>query len=478
MNSTIATELQQKGIETYLSEQQHKSLLRLLTCGSVDDGKSTLIGRLLHDSHQIYEDQLASLHSDSQKLGTTGNDIDLALLVDGLAAEREQGITIDVAYRYFSTEKRKFIIADTPGHEQYTRNMATGASTCQLAVILIDARYGVLTQTKRHSFIASLLGIKHFVVAVNKMDLVDFSEDRFQEIKASYVEFAQGLENGVEDRLIDFVPVSALNGDNVVNLSESTPWYKGGSLLTLLEEAPIKTANRVHAFRLPVQYVNRPNLDFRGFSGTIAAGTVKVGDTLTAMPSGKSSTVKSLVTFDGELESAFADQAITVTLNDEIDVSRGDLLVAAAQPAQLSNRFRANIVWMSEQPLQKERQYDIKIATKKTTGTITAIDYKVDVNTLEKSAADSLTLNEIAACEVQLTEKVAFDLYQQVTATGSFIIIDRITNVTIAAAMITDVLSDVEVKHQYSDFELAFNQLVCKHFPHWQALDLNQLAKK
>ena len=478
MNSSIAAQLKNKGIEDYLAEQQHKSLLRLLTCGSVDDGKSTLIGRLLHDSHQIYEDQLAALHADSQKVGTTGNDIDLALLVDGLAAEREQGITIDVAYRYFSTEKRKFIIADTPGHEEYTRNMATGASSCQLAVILIDARYGVLTQTKRHSFIASLLGIKHFVVAVNKMDLVDFSQARFDEIKESYLAFAQGLENGAEQRLIEFVPLSALNGDNVVNASEHTPWYAGDTLLTILENAPIRTANRAQAFRLPVQYVNRPHLDFRGFSGTIAAGSVKVGDSVISLPSGKKSTVKSLVTFDGELHRAFAEQAITLTLNDEIDVSRGDLLVAAEQPAQLSNRFKADIVWMSEDALKLGRQYDIKIATKKTTGSIAAIDFKVDGNTLEKSDADLLVLNEIASCEVQLTEKVVFDLYQQVTTTGGFIIIDRITNVTIAAGMITAPLTDVDVKHQYSDFELEFNQLVRKHFPHWQALDLNQLAEK
>lgn len=478
MNATIKTELQQKGIENYLSEQQHKSLLRLLTCGSVDDGKSTLIGRLLHDSHQIYEDQLATLHSDSQKVGTTGNALDLALLVDGLAAEREQGITIDVAYRYFSTEKRKFIIADTPGHEQYTRNMATGASTCQLAVILIDARYGVLTQTKRHSFIASLLGIKHFVVAVNKMDLVDYSEERFQEIKESYLAFAEGLENGVEDRVVDFVPLSALNGDNVVNQSAHTPWYQGKPLLGILEDAPIKATNRDYAFRLPVQYVNRPNLDFRGFSGTIAAGTVKVGDKVTSLPSGKSSTVKSLVTFDGELEQAFSEQAITVTLNDEIDVSRGDLLVAAEAPALLSNRFKANIVWMSEDALQLGRQYDIKVATKKTTGAVEAIGFKVDVNTLEKSASTSLELNEIANCEVQLTQDIVFDLYKDVTSTGSFIIIDRISNVTVGAGMITESLSHVEVKHEYSEFELEFNQLVRKHFPHWQALDLNQLQKK
>lgn len=476
MNSVISAEIKEKGIKQYLSDQQHKSLLRLLTCGSVDDGKSTLIGRLLHDSHQIYEDQLATLHNDSQKSGTNGDQVDLALLVDGLAAEREQGITIDVAYRYFSTQKRKFIIADTPGHEQYTRNMATGASTCNLAVILIDARYGVLTQTKRHSFIASLLGIKHFVVAVNKMDLVDFSQEKFEEIKAGYLEFAQGLENSHDDRLIDFVPLSALNGDNVVNNSKFTPWYTGGSLLTLLENAPIKSANRDGAFRLPVQYVNRPNLDFRGFSGTIAAGTVKVGDKVTSLPSGKNSTVKSIVTFDGDLQSAFADQAITLTLNDEIDVSRGNVLVAADKHASVGNAFKADIVWMTEDALQLGKQYDIKIATKKTTGAITAIDFKVDVNTLDKASAETLELNEIASCSVQLTEQIVFDLYQDVTSIGAFIIIDRLTNVTVGAGMIKEVLNSVTVTHQYSDFELEFNQLVIKHFPHWQALDLTKLS--
>jgi sulfate adenylyltransferase subunit 1 len=478
MNSIIATQLKDKGIENYLSQQQNKSLLRLLTCGSVDDGKSTLIGRLLHDSHQIYEDQLATLHSDSRKMGTTGNEIDLALLVDGLAAEREQGITIDVAYRYFSTEKRKFIIADTPGHEQYTRNMATGASTCQLAIILIDARYGVLTQTKRHSYIASLLGIKHFVVAVNKMDIVDYSQARFEEIKESYLEFAQGLENGSKDRLIEFVPLSALNGDNVVNESKFTPWYKNGPLLSILENAPVKVSNRDQAFRLPVQYVNRPNLDFRGFSGTISAGSVKVGDAVTSLPSGKTSTVKSIVTFDGEHEHAFSDQAITLTLNDEIDVSRGDVLVATEKPAKLSNRFIANVVWMNEVELKLGQQYDIKVATKKTTGHIDAINFKVDVNALEKSSATTLGLNEIASCEVQLTEKVVFDLYNDVISTGSFIVIDRLTNVTVAAGMITEGLSEIETTHQYSEFELAFNQLVRSHFPHWQALDIKKLATK
>ena len=474
MNSVISAEIKEKGIEQYLSDQQHKSLLRLLTCGSVDDGKSTLIGRLLHDSHQIYEDQLATLHNDSQKSGTNGQEIDLALLVDGLAAEREQGITIDVAYRYFSTAKRKFIIADTPGHEQYTRNMATGASTCSLAVILIDARYGVLTQTKRHSFIASLLGIKHFVVAVNKMDLVDFSEARFNEIKASYLQFANALEHGTGSRVIDFVPLSALKGDNVVNESASTPWYKGGPLLQLLENADLKSKNLDLPFRLPVQYVNRPNLDFRGFSGTIASGSVKVGDKITSLPSGKSSTVKSIVTFDGLLPSACAEQAVTLTLNDEIDVSRGNVLTATAHPAFVANAFKADIVWMNEQPLQLDKQYDIKIATKKTTGAVSAIDFKVDVNSLQKSPTNTLALNEIACCSVHLTEQVVFDLYQDVTSTGSFIMIDRLSNATVAAGMIKEVLTCAQ--QQYSDFELEFNQLVIKQYPHWQALDLSKLS--
>lgn len=473
MNSQIANELAQTDIETYLEQQQNKSLLRFLTCGSVDDGKSSLIGRLLHDSHQIYEDQLSALHTDSQKSGTTGEAIDLALLVDGLAAEREQGITIDVAYRYFSTAKRKFIIADTPGHEQYTRNMATGASTCDLAVILIDARKGVLTQTKRHSYIASLLGIKHFVVAINKMDLTDYSEAVYEQIKADYLAFSAKLN----DISIEFVPLSALLGDNVVDRSANTPWFAGKTLLECLETVEPSDDTAGKPFRFPVQYVTRPNLDFRGFAGTVASGSVQVGDELFALPSGKRSRVKSIVTFDGELNSAYTDQAITLTLTDEIDVSRGDVLVASGRQPVLSDTLLANIVWMSDEAMQAGRQYDIKLACKKTTGQFSAVRHKVDVNTLAESDADELALNEIGLCELVLTEAVPVDSYEFVADTGSFIIIDRLTNVTVGAGMIEQPLDTTEktAKHQFSEFEIEFNALVRKHFPHWQAVDISKL---
>lgn len=470
MNVEIEKQINELGVEAYLEKQQHKSMLRLLTCGSVDDGKSTLIGRLLHDSAQIYEDQLAAIKKDSKKVGTTGDDIDLALLVDGLQAEREQGITIDVAYRYFSTEKRKFIIADTPGHEQYTRNMATGASTCDLAVILIDARYGVQVQTRRHSFIASLLGIKNFVVAINKMDLIDYSEETYQSIKQDYLTFAEKLG----ERHIEFVPLSALKGDNVVNKSQHMPWYQGEPLLSILETVKLDTTKFTAGARLPVQYVNRPNLDFRGFCGTIAAGTLTKGDVVTALPSGKTSTIKSIVTFDGELDFAVAGQAITVTLTDEIDVSRGDLLATGQMPYS-SDGAKAKIVWMGEQPLVANRQYDLKIASKKTQVTITAIDHRINVNTLEHETVEQLSLNEVASVELAFAEKLSFDFYDDVRDTGGFILIDRITNVTVAAGMINQV-SDASNPHsEFSEFEHEFNALVRKHFPHWQALDINTL---
>lgn len=473
MNSNIAEQINDIGVESYLELQQHKSLLRLLTCGSVDDGKSTLIGRLLHDSAQIYEDQLAALKNDSQKMGTTGDQIDLALLVDGLVAEREQGITIDVAYRYFSTEKRKFIIADTPGHEQYTRNMATGASTCDLAVILIDARYGVQVQTKRHSFIASLLGIKHFIVAVNKMDLVDHSESTYNEIKQQYTEFVQGLG----ERDITFVPMSALNGDNVVNQSANMPWYQGPTLLKSLETVKLSDNNTANSARLPVQYVNRPNLDFRGFCGTLAAGTVNVGDQITVLPSGKTSSIKSIVTFDGELETASQGQAITLTLNDEVDVSRGDMIVTGQLP-HVSQGATAKLVWMGEKPLQLNRQYDLKIASKKTQVSVTALNHLINVNTLVKEDASSLGLNEVAEVELSFAERIAFDLYNDVRDTGGFILIDRLTNVTIAAGMIESATDSEQDATEFSEFELEFNALVRKHFPHWQALDISALKGK
>lgn len=473
---SVAIELEQLGIEEYLKQQQHKSLLKFLTCGSVDDGKSTLIGRLLHDSAQIYEDQLAALHKDSKTHGTTGEAIDLALLVDGLQAEREQGITIDVAYRYFSTSKRKFIIADTPGHEQYTRNMATGASNCDLAIILVDARYGVQTQTRRHSFICALLGIKHFVVAINKMDLVGFAEDRFEQIKQEYLAFAAQLgaqqKNGPS---IDFVPLSALNGDNVVNRSTQSPWYTGPTLLEKLENAPVTGFNLTGEARLPVQYVNRPNLDFRGFAGTIAAGEFKVGDAITALPSGKSSVIQSIVTFDGELPSAFAGQAVTLTLADEIDISRGDVIVPKQHHASLSNRILAKIVWMHEEPLVLGKSYNIKLATKKVAGKVTAIAHAIDVNTLAEFQAETLGLNGIALVELELTEAIVFDPYSQNRDTGGFIFIDRLSNITVGAGLVDSALATVQTHNQFSDYELELNAFVRKHFPHWQALDISKL---
>ncbi len=473
MNSAIAEAIQQSGsIEEYLQQQQDKSLLRFLTCGSVDDGKSTLIGRLLHDSRQVYEDQLKSLHSDSQKVGTRGEKLDFALLVDGLQAEREQGITIDVAYRYFSTTKRKFIIADTPGHEQYTRNMATGASTCDLAIILIDARKGVLEQTRRHSFIASLLGIRQFIVAINKMDLVDFDEATYRRIEADYLAFAAALP--ATD--IKVVPLSAVDGDNLVTLSERSPWYQGEPLLSLLENAQVGAHNNELPARLPVQLVSRPDLNFRGYMGTLAAGTLKPGDTLKVLPSGKQSVVERIVTFDGDLAQAQAGQASTVTLKDEIDISRGDLLVAPDAPTQVSKRLLAHVVWMAESPLTTGRLYDIKLATKKTQGQFSSIRHRIDVNTLEQHDATDLKLNEIGLVELDLTSAVGVDPYTQVRDTGSFIVIDRLSNVTIGAGMVVEALADtVETKREFSEFELEFNALVRKHFPHWQALDISQL---
>ncbi|MEZ8742651.1 sulfate adenylyltransferase subunit CysN [Photobacterium swingsii] len=476
MNSLIEQQVAELGIEAYLDQHHNKSLLRFLTCGSVDDGKSTLIGRLLHDSHQIYEDQLAAIHTDSQKVGTTGDKPDLALLVDGLQAEREQGITIDVAYRYFSTKKRKFIIADTPGHEQYTRNMATGASTCDVAVILIDARKGVLDQTRRHSYIASLLGIRHFVVAINKMDLVGFDQARFELIKEDYLAFAKKLNRNID---IQLVPLSALEGDNVVSLSSKTPWYNGDSLLTLLENVDFGQERESEALRFPVQYVNRPNLDFRGFAGTVATGVIKAGDAVKVLPSGKASVVERIVTFDGDLPKAYPGQAVTLTLADEIDISRGDTIVAANDDVPLSDRVLADIVWMAEAPLEVGRQYDVKIAGKKTVGSVQAIRHQVDINNLDTFSTDTLPLNGIGVCEVTLTEAIAVDGYQHSTDTGGFIIIDRLTNVTVGAGMIQQALaqdSESIGAANISAFELEFNALVRKHFPHWEAKDISKLG--
>ena len=428
------SDLISEDILAYLAQHERKELLRFLTCGNVDDGKSTLIGRLLHDSKMIYEDHLEAITRDSKKVGTTGDDVDLALLVDGLQAEREQGITIDVAYRYFSTAKRKFIIADTPGHEQYTRNMATGASTCDLAIILIDARYGVQTQTRRHSFIASLLGIKHIVVAVNKMDLKDFDRGVFEQIKADYLKFAEGIQ--LKPTTLHFVPMSALKGDNVVNKSERSPWYEGQSLMEILETVEVAGDRNFNDMRFPVQYVNRPNLNFRGFAGTLASGIVHKGDEVVALPSGKSSRIKSIVTFEGELEQAGPGQAITLTLEDEIDVSRGDMLVHADNRPQVTDSFEAMLVWMAEEPMLPGKKYDIKRATSYVPGSIPSIVHRVDVNTLEQGPASSLQLNEIGRVKVALDAPIALDGYEYNRTTGAFIVIDRLTNGTVGAGMI------------------------------------------
>ena len=428
------SDLISEDILAYLAQHERKELLRFLTCGNVDDGKSTLIGRLLHDSKMIYEDHMEAITKDSKKVGTTGDDVDLALLVDGLQAEREQGITIDVAYRYFSTAKRKFIIADTPGHEQYTRNMATGASTCDLAIILVDARYGVQTQTRRHSYIASLLGIKHIVVAVNKMDLMDFDQAVFERIKADYLAFADRI--GLQPTSLFFVPMSALKGDNVVNRSERAPWYEGQSLMEILESVEIAGDRNLGDLRFPVQYVNRPNLNFRGFAGTLASGIVRKGDEIAVLPSGKTSRVKSIVTFDGELEQATPGEAITLTLEDEIDVSRGDMLVHADNRPRIADSFDAMLVWMGEEPMLPGKKYDIKRATSYVPGSIASIAHSVDVNTLERAAASSLQLNEIGKVRVSLDAPIALDGYAQNRTTGAFIVIDRLTNGTVGAGMI------------------------------------------
>ncbi|CCQ11522.1 Sulfate adenylyltransferase subunit 1 [Pseudoalteromonas luteoviolacea B = ATCC 29581] len=469
---STAVEVKELGIEAYLSRQQSKSLLRMMTCGSVDDGKSTLIGRLLHDSHQIYEDQLAALHRDNEKVGNAGEDLDLALLVDGLQAEREQGITIDVAYRYFSTAKRKFIIADTPGHEQYTRNMVTGASTSDLAILLVDARYGVQVQTKRHSFICDSLGISQFVVAINKMDVVNFDEAIYEKIKADYLKFAAQLNV----KNIKFVPISALKGDNVVTRSEKTPYYTDKPLLELLEDSPAAETNNDFEARFPVQYVSRPNLDFRGFQGTLTSGTLSKGQAIKVLPSGKRSTIEDIVTFDGSLERAETGQAITLTLADEIDISRGDVIVPADSTAAVSNQIQAKLVWMHDAPLVVGKTYNFKLASKRTSAIVKHIDYTIDVNTLSHGQADKLELNEIAIVTLELTEAISVDLYRNNREMGAFILIDRLSNLTVGAGMVEGVLvSNEHSTNEFSDFEIEFNALVRKHFPHWQALDISKL---
>ncbi|MDA7951018.1 MAG: sulfate adenylyltransferase subunit CysN [Pirellulaceae bacterium] len=421
-------------IEAYLAQHERKELMRFITCGSVDDGKSTLIGRLLYDSKMIYEDQLAAIEKASVTHGTTGGDFDPALLTDGLKAEREQGITIDVAYRYFSTAKRKFIIADTPGHEQYTRNMATGASTADLAVILVDARNGVVSQTKRHSFIVTLLGIKHVLVAINKMDLVDFDQKVYEKIQNEYRDFAARLD--MPD--LHFMPLSALNGDNVVNRSDHTPWYQGPPLMEFLESIYIGSDRNFEDFRFPVQYVNRPHLDYRGFCGTLSSGIIRQGEEVMVLPSRKTSKVKSIVTYEGEVDEAFVPQSVTLTLEDEIDISRGDLLVRPNNAAKMEQDFESMVVWLSEEPLLPGKQYLIKQTTRVVSGSVRTLRYKVDVNTLHRQQSPTLSLNEIGRCEFALAEPLYFDDYRRNRATGSFIVIDRMTNATVGAGMMID----------------------------------------
>ena len=429
-------------IKEFLDADERKSLLRLLTAGSVDDGKSTLIGRLLFDSKKLYEDQLQALERDSKRVGNAGaGQIDYALLLDGLKAEREEGITIDVAYRYFSTNQRKFIIADTPGHEQYTRNMITGGSTANLAIILVDARTGVITQTRRHTFLVSLLGIKHIVLAVNKMDLVNFSEETFNEIRSEYLELTKHL--GIED--VTCFPLSALEGDNVVERSERTPWYEGQSLLEFLETVPIDQDRNMTDFRYPVQYVLRPNLDFRGFCGKVASGVIHKGDEIVALPSMKRSHVKSIVTYEGELDEAFCPQCVTLTLEDEIDISRGEMLVKPDNLPHVGRNFETMLVWMDEEPMDRKKQFFLKHNTNTTRATLTQIMYKVDVNTMQHLEGTDFKLNEIGKVHITTAKTLFFDSYSKNKATGAFILIDPITNNTCAVGMICNALEEKDI---------------------------------
>ncbi len=441
-------------IDAYLDQHQHKTMLRFITCGSVDDGKSTLIGRLLYDSKMIFEDQLDALAADSKKSGTQGQEIDFALLVDGLAAEREQGITIDVAYRFFNTEKRKFIVADCPGHEQYTRNMVTGASTADLACILIDARKGVLVQTKRHSYLCHLIGIKNIVLAVNKMDLVDYSQEVFDRIVADYTEFAKSI--GITG--FTAMPISGFKGDNIIGSSENTPWYTGPNLVEHLETVEVNSSlDALKPFRMPVQWVNRPNLDFRGFSGLIATGSVKPGDAIRVLPSGKASTVSKIVTMDGELDEAVAGQSVTVCFADEIDCSRGDVISPADNPPQAADQFESMIVWLADELLHVGRSYWLKLGTQTVSATVHAPKYTVNVNTMEHMAAKTLELNAIGVAEIALDKPIVFEPYVDNRTLGGYILIDKITNATVAAGML--------------HFSLRRAQNV-----HWQATDIGRDA--
>lgn len=464
-------------IQAYLKEHENKDMLRFLTCGSVDDGKSTLIGRMLYDSKMIFDDQLSATKNESKKYGTTGEQIDMALLVDGLQSEREQGITIDVAYRFFATENRKFIIADTPGHEQYTRNMVTGASTADVAIILIDARKGILTQTRRHSFIVSLLGIEHVIVAINKMDLVEFSKDIFDEIKLAYSELAKELNI----KHTYYIPLSALDGDNVVNISQKTSWYKEKSLFELLDTMDISKEQKEEDFRFSVQYVNRPNLNFRGFCGTISAGKVKIGDEITVLPSGKTTKVKAIINAGDITEEdnfvtckeAYAPMAITMTTEDEIDIGRGDMIVHTKALPRVSNSLKVMLVWMDETSMQINKNYNIKCATSVISGNFEHINYKIDVNTYKREQVHTLELNDIASCKMILTSPIASDAYKTNRLTGSFIVVDRITNNTVGAGMIVGVSRREEditklSSKKYTDAEKALNLFIRNNFPEWE----------
>ena len=449
------SELISTDIESYLKSHEEKSLLRFITCGSVDDGKSTLIGRMLYESQMLFDDQLSALKSDSKKIGTQGNEIDFALLVDGLAAEREQGITIDVAYRFFSTDKRKYIVADTPGHEEYTRNMATGASTADVAIILIDAKQGALTQTRRHSFIVSMVGVKKVLLAVNKLDLVDYSEQVYRQIVSDYSDFA---ESALDIDSITAIPISALLGDNVVERSEKTPWYTGETIMEYLENIEVRNQKKQTPFRMPVQWVNRPNSNFRGFSGLIASGETKIGEKVRLHPGGKESSIASIVTWDGELQQASVGQSVTITLNDEIDVSRGDTIAISTDPCAESDQFQSRILWMNDNPMIPGRQYIFKSNTQTTTLTLGKLKHRIDVNTLNHLPAKTLELNEIGVCNISLDKRIAFDPYDDNRTMGGFIVIDRLSNNTVGMGLI--------------DFALRRSENI-----HWQKMDVSKESR-
>ena len=449
------SELIATDIESYLKSHEEKSLLRFITCGSVDDGKSTLIGRMLYESHMLFDDQLSSLKADSKKVGTQGEEIDFALLVDGLAAEREQGITIDVAYRFFSTDKRKYIVADTPGHEEYTRNMATGASTADVAIILVDAEQGVLTQTRRHSFIVSMVGVKKVLLAINKLDLVNYSEEIYDKIVSDYQDFAQ---TALDIDSITSIPISALIGDNVVKKSENTPWYNGQTIMEYLETVEISNQKTLQSFRMPVQWVNRPNSNFRGFSGLISSGKINSGDKIRILPGGQTSTIKSIVTWGGNLATAKAGQSVTIILDDEIDVSRGDVITISEDPCSEADQFQARILWMNENPMMPGRQYLLKSNSQSAMLTLGRLKHRIDVNTLDHLPAKTLELNEIGVCNISLDKRIAFDSYDKNQTMGGFIVIDRLSNNTVGMGLI--------------DFALRRSENI-----HWQKMDVSQESR-